>query len=318
MKFSTYLFLSLFLFFSFQSQATDPDSLDIISDEMIQELMMTQMLQYMDSVEQTLEYKEGTITLPGNIAIIEVPKGFKYLNGDDSEKVLTELWGNPPSAEEDYSLGMLIPADKSPLSDSMYAIDITFVEDGYIDDGDAADIDYDDLLGIMQEDADASNEQRIEMGYETIQLIGWAAKPYYDSENKKLHWAKEFQFGDAEENTLNYNIRILGRRGFLQLNAIGEMFILDQVKEEIPTILGSVNFNEGHKYSDFDPEYDKVAAYGVGALIAGKVLAKAGILAKIGIFFAKFWKFLAIGAIALATGAKRLFSGRRNENDEEV
>src|SRR2546426_2131137 len=36
--------------------------------------------------------------------------------------------------------------------------------------------------------------------------------------------------------------------------------------------------NEGHRYADFVPGTDKVAEYGIAALIAGGVAAKAGLL----------------------------------------
>jgi uncharacterized membrane-anchored protein len=35
-----------------------------------------------------------------------------------------------------------------------------------------------------------------------------------------MYWAKEINFGGDSENTLNYNIRVLGRKGVLLLNFI--------------------------------------------------------------------------------------------------
>ncbi|MCB0515458.1 MAG: DUF2167 domain-containing protein [Chitinophagales bacterium] len=264
---------------------------------------------YIDSIDQTLHYEQGTINLKNNIATIDVPRGYKYLNGNDSEMILTDIWGNPPSErEEDKSLGMLVPINISPLQDSIYTINITYSEEGYIDDEDAQKIDYDELLAGMQEDAKEYNKLRVENGYPTIELVGWASPPYYDHENKKLHWAKELKFGEGEENTLNYNIRILGRKGYLELNAIGGMYVLPKVQQNIADVLQSVNFTEGNKYSDFNPKLDKVAAYGIGGLIAGKVLAKVGILAKLGVVLAKFWKLIALGFVALMGTIKRFFS----------
>lgn len=76
------------------------------------------------------------------------------------------------------------------------------------------------------------NKARVANGYEEISLIGWASKPYYDNEKKILHWAKKLNFGGAEENTLNYNVRVLGRKGVLMLNAIANMNNLSDVKAE--------------------------------------------------------------------------------------
>lgn len=262
---------------------------------------------FADSLEQTWSYESGQVTLRDNIASIQVPPGFKYLNGKDSEIILTDLWGNPPSEPGNTSMGMLIPLEDSPMNDSSYVINITFTEDGYIKDEDAKDIDYDELLETMQADTEAASEYRVSEGYESIALVGWASPPFYDAENKKLHWAKELRFGNYDQHTLNYNIRILGRRGFLELNAIGEMFVLEDVQNSIAPILSSVNFNEGHRYTDYSPGLDKVAAYGIGGLIAGKVLAKAGILAKLGVLLAKFWKIIALGIVGLFAGVKKFF-----------
>lgn len=106
---------------------------------------------------------------------------------------------------------------------------------------------------------------------------------------------------EVQSDTLNYEIRALGRKGFLSLTAIGGMAMLDKFNEDRKDILASIDFNDGYPYSDFNPDIDEVAAYGIGGLIAGKVLAKA-------CFFAvllKFWKFIAIGAVALFAGFKK-------------
>jgi len=84
----------------------------------------------------------------------------------------------------------------------------------------ANDIDYDEMLVEMKKDTKASSDARVEQGYETIELVGWAAKPFYDANERKLHWAKELRFGTQEMSTLNYDIRVLGRRGVLVLSFI--------------------------------------------------------------------------------------------------
>jgi uncharacterized membrane-anchored protein len=168
-------------------------------------------------------------------------------------------------------------------------------------------MDYDDLIKDMKKDMTAANEYRLQNGYGRLDLIGWASEPYYDAESKKLHWAKELHFEGEESNTLNYNIRVLGRKGVLQLNFISEMQELPLVKAEIPTILPSVDFNSGYQYREFDPKLDKIAAVGIGGLIAGKVLAKTGIL----VVLAKFGKFIIAGVLALGVFLRKLFMGNR-------
>ncbi|HUM46268.1 MAG TPA: DUF2167 domain-containing protein, partial [Chitinophagales bacterium] len=79
----------------------------------------------------------------------------------------------------------------------------------------------------------------------------------------------------------------------------------------IAKILASTELNPGNQYGDYNASVDKLAEYGVGGLIAGAVLTKTGIIAKIGLVLLKAWKVIAIGAIALAGVIKKWFSGRK-------
>mgnify|MGYP006187194151 CR=1 FL=1 len=175
-----------------------------------------------DSIEASFEYRMGTIDLQNGLATLDVPDGYRFMNSEQSEFVLSQLWGNPPSEV----IGMLLPRGITPMSDDFtYVVSITYSEEGYINDADAKDLDYDELLETMQQDVLDNSSARLAAGYGSMKLIGWASPPFYDDGNKKLHWAKELRFSESETNTLNYNIRILGRRGYLNLNAIGDMAV---------------------------------------------------------------------------------------------
>ncbi|MFC4267941.1 DUF2167 domain-containing protein [Polaribacter marinivivus] len=274
------------------------------------EITKEQEIEYqrvIDSINSTFKYEYGKISLENGIAEIDIPKGYKFLNAEQSKYVLSDLWGNPPSEV----LGLLLPEEISPISDDFtYAVEITYSNEGYIDDEDAKDLDYDDLLEEMQDDTNAANPERKKLGYPEIDLVGWASKPFYDDKNKKLHWAKELSFEGEELNTLNYNIRVLGRKGYLNLNAIGTIDVLPKFNNDVDEILNSVHFTAGNKYADFNPDIDEVAAYGIGGLIAGKLLAKAGFFA----LLLKFWKFIAIGAVGLfSVFKKRIFGSKESE-----
>jgi len=238
-----------------------------------------------EQIEKSLTYETGKITLGKNLAVLQVPAGYRYLSAKQSQYVLSQLWGNPPDSS---TLGMLFPENTGPFSDNSYAIEISYSEEGYINDDDAQDLDYSNLLKEMQQDARNANPVRTQEGYPTVELVGWASPPFYDAKQHKLHWAKELKFQETESNTLNYNIRILGRKGYLVLNVIGDMNVLPAVKKNINPVLAAVDFTKGNRYSDFNPDIDQVAAYGVGGLIAGKVLAKVGFFALI----LKFWKVI--------------------------
>ncbi|WP_295802912.1 DUF2167 domain-containing protein [uncultured Microbulbifer sp.] len=255
--------------------------------------------QYIAWAQQTwdgMERSSGTVELPGGVASLEVPESFYYLNPEDSKVVLEDIWGNP---ESELTLGMLFPAGTTPFDGDSWGVTIEYSEEGYIRDDDAAEIDYSELLQDMQVSTREESKYRVENGYESISLVGWAEAPYYDAELKKLYWAKELAFGEMDTNTLNYNIRVLGRKGVLVLNFIAGMPQLEDIKQNREAVLSMASFNPGYRYEEFDPEVDKVAAYGLGALVAGKVLAKTGALAGVLLLLKKFWVLipLALGGL---------------------
>jgi uncharacterized membrane-anchored protein len=255
-----------------------------------------------------LKYQQGEIDLRGGLAKLTVPPDFNYLNPDDTETVLVKLWGNPPP--ETKPLGMLIPAGMTPLSSNCWVVTIDYDEDGYVKDGDAGKINYDDLLKQMQKSVEESNKVREEKGYPTAQLLGWAAPPHYDATTHKLYWAKRLRFSSADGDTLNYNIRMLGRKGVLELNAIASIDQFQEIDAQTPEILGMVDFKEGNRYADFDPKVDKVATYGLATLVAGGALvaaAKLGFLKVIWLAILAAKKFIIIGFIAVVGFFKKLF-----------
>ena len=265
------------------------------------------------AILKSLKYQQGEIDLRGGLAKLTVPKDFNFLGPNDAETVLVKLWGNPPS--DTKPLGLLIPAGMTPVSSNVWIVTMEYSEDGYVKDDDASKINYDDLLKKMQKGIAANNKARTEHGYPAINLVGWAAPPHYDAETHKLYWAKDLKFEGEPQETLNYSIRMLGRKGVLELNAVAALDQFDEINKQTPQILGMVDFKEGSRYADFDPKVDKVATYGLTALVAGGVVATA---AKLG-FFKLIWvgllaakKFIIIGIIAIAAFFKKIF-GRRGD-----
>ena len=296
MKTTFTLLLSFVLTFTFAQEYSE----EYTSEE------LEVLQQKIDSINNSFTYEYGKISIQDGIAEVDVPNNYKFLNSEQSNYVLTELWGNPPSEV----LGLLFPKDTNPLSENFtYAVEVTYSEEGYIKDDDAKDLDYDELLEEMQEGTNADNDERKKLGYPTMDLVGWASKPYYDEAEKKLHWAKEIKFEGEEINTLNYNIRVLGREGYLNLNAIGTIDVLPVFNNDVNEILSSVHFTEGNKYADFNPDIDNVAAYGIGGLIAGKLLAKAGFF----VIILKFWKAIALAIVgAFSVFKKKIFGSKES------
>lgn len=286
------LILSFFLVGT--SFANDPaDSLKIFEDQ----------LRQLDSIENALHYKTGKILLADTKVTINVPENFKFLEAKEARYVLEELWGN---LKGQTALGMLVPKNEMAAIAS-YAFVVEYSDMGYVKDDDAQEINYDELLKELQDEAIEDNKERQAAGISSMFLVGWAAKPYYDQSRNVLHWAKEFSSPGEESHTLNYDVRVLGRHGVLILQAVSNVNQLDSVKQSINPLLGAVAFTEGNRYADFNETTDNVAAWTIGGLVAGKMLVKGGFFA----FIAKFFKIIVVGFIALGGAIVKRFRNRK-------
>ncbi|MES2625176.1 MAG: DUF2167 domain-containing protein [Pseudomonadota bacterium] len=259
-----------------------------------------------------LNAQGGTITLPGDIATLQLASNFVYLTPENAETLLVEGWGNPPGNE---TLGMVLPAGLNPVAAEGWGVVITYNEDGYISDAEADEIDYDALLADMKEASIAESEERVEMGYGSMLLTGWAEPPRYDKATHKYYWAQEFDTDGSEINSLNYNIRVLGRQGVLNLNAIAGMNQIATIKSEMPDLLAVTEFTDGNRYEQFDANTDKVAEYGLAALIAGGVAAKMGLFAKLFALLIAFKKVAFVAVAALIGGFSKFFGKKSNKTE---
>jgi len=251
-----------------------------------------------------LKYQTGKISLRDGIATINLPQGFRYLDPASSELLLTGIWGNPPSNSK--VLGVIVPSGFEPLADNSWCVVLDYQEDGYVKDHDAETMNYDKLLKQMQDAARQASAARMRDGYPPIELVGWATPPRYDKATHKFYWAKELKFGGGQENTLNYNVRILGRRGILVLNAVAQMPQLPEIEKATPAILGMVDFNEGHRYADYNPSTDKLATYGLAALVVGGIAAKTGLLKGLLLAIVAFKKVIIVAIFGVVAFLKKL------------
>ena len=253
---------------------------------------------------KAFNFQTGSITLKADRATLNLPEGYQFLDSKDGKTVIEELWGNPPGSASGIE-GLVIPRGQDVVSADSWAIVVQFEEDGYASDEDADDIDYDDLLKDMKKSSLEASKRRVAAGYGKMELAGWALPPRYDKSSKILYWAQEF-VTDNPGNSLNYDVRVLGRRGVLSLNAIAGASQKQEIDALTPEIVSLVSFNTGHTYADYNSSTDKKADYTlaglvVGGAVAAKLLAKGGIL----LLLAKFGKLLIIPAVLVAGWLKR-------------
>lgn len=268
---------------------------------------------YADSIEQELHWQTGRIELPGGKARITLPEGYRYLPPEDAEIVLTRLWSNPSGAG---TLGMVFGPGQRPSAEESWGVVVSYDDDGHVDDEDAAEIDYEELLEGMKQSTEESNKAREEAGFGAVHLLGWAEKPHYDAEAKKIYWAKLLEFEGSSSRTLNYYVRVLGREGVLNLNAVSGMGMLPQVRTGMAALQSAAEFTPGNRYADFDKRTDRMSKLGIAALVGGGlgVAAKAGVFKWLLAALFAMKKFVIVGVVAIGGAIGAWWKKSRGED----
>ena len=116
-----------------------------------------------------LKLQTGTVPVPAAHATLALQPGYSFLSAGDAQKVLTDLWGNPPDKEV---LGMIVPGENNLGAGrrKYRAVVVTYSDDGHVKDDDASSIDYDDLLKDMKKGTEESSAERVKEGYSAIEL----------------------------------------------------------------------------------------------------------------------------------------------------
>jgi uncharacterized membrane-anchored protein len=254
------------------------------------------------------KFQTGDVVLPNKVATLHLGDKYHYLDVAETNRLL-KVWGNPPDEE---TQGTILPAEVDPMAEGGWAVFLTYIDEGHVDDSDAAKIDYDDMFKDMKESAEDSNSARKDAGYAPLHLIKWAEPPRYDAATKKLYWAKEIDFEGSDVHTLNYDVRVLGREGVLSMEAVASIDQLEMIRSEMRPLLDAAEFNAGHRYAEFNKSTDRMAEYGLGALIATGVAAKLGLFGKLLAVLIAAKKFIIVAVVAIGGFIARLFGKKKD------
>jgi len=246
------------------------------------------------------------VTVAGQ-ATLHLPPHRVYVPQPQATKLLQAM-GNP--GEDSTLQGLVFP----DASEDDWFMTVRYEPSGYVRDDDARNWDVDELLESYREGTEASNEARVQMGGQPLEIIGWAQKPDYDAARHRLVWAmasrEKGSSARPEEQGVNYNTYVLGREGYVSMNLVTGLKDLPTYRTQAHELLGNLDFAEGKRYADFNEETDHVAEYGLAALVLGVGAKKLGLLAVIGAFLLKFAKVILLGVVGLGAAAKKLF-GRK-------
>lgn len=243
-----------------------------------------------------VEFLEGPCIadLGDKVAQIEVNENYLFANENDTRKLMESI-GNPPTNHE---VGLVCPKDPNAL----YFIVFEYYSTGYIRDDEKDRIDSDAILESIKKGTEEANKTRREKGFAPLNVIGWYEKPHYDVQSHNLVWTL---LAESEGHQIvNYNVRLLGRHGYMSAILVTVPSALDSDRQEIENIIANFSYKKGKRYAEF-VQGDKVAKYGLTALIAGGAGAAA---VKFGLFkfLAKAWKIVAIAAVAFFAFIRRI------------
>ena len=240
----------------------------------------------------------------GNVAQIRLPEGYRF-SGKAGVRRFLELTQNPTSGSE---LAVLAPA---PDSGGRWFVIFDFDSVGYIKDDEKDKLDAAGILSSIKSGNDRGNEERRKRGWATLDILGWHTPPRYEQVSNNLTWA--IRASSEGDEVVNYSTRLLGRRGVMQVDLVLDPDEVITAVPELGQLLGSFEFTSGNRYAEFT-KGDKIAAYGLTALVAGgagAALAKSGLLGKL-------WKFLVFGAIAALAAIRKVVASLFGKKEPEI
>jgi uncharacterized membrane-anchored protein len=237
---------------------------------------------------------------------VDVPVGYQFMDGKTTRDLMKAM-GEPTSGHE---LGLMMPTNDE------WSVIFEFNETGYVKDDDKDKLDADKLLTAIKRGTEAANKDRVSAGNPPLQIVGWEVPPKYDETTHNLEWA--IRATSDGQPILNYNTRLLGRKGVMEVVLIIEP---DKLAETLPSfrqLLAGYNYQGGQSYAEYRPG-DKVAKYGLaGLVLAGAAVgaAKLGLLGPLLLILKKAWKLVVLAIAAVAASFKKLFNKIFSRKDE--
>jgi uncharacterized membrane-anchored protein len=242
-----------------------------------------------------------SVDLGGDVARIELDSGHAFAGADETRRLLREMGNTVDNSE----LGMVTPT----AEDQDWMVLFEYDKAGYVKDDDKDAIDKDAILESYQKGTEEANKARKARGIPALHVTGWFEEPHYDAQTHNLVWALRAK-EDGGGEVVNYNVRLLGREGYMSVTLVDEPAKLAASKPHVEKLLSTFAYKKGKSYAEW-VSGDKVAEYGLVALVAGGAGAaavKMGLFATLLKVLAKGGKAVVILLIGLAAGLKKMFT----------
>ena len=243
--------------------------------------------------------KNTSIKIPGSNANLKIYENELYLLGQDIDQYDWWAYGR--------SEGM----DAIRVFGGNYSYTITKPENnGYVKIDDWSDVSPEELIQGLR---DANTDKGDGLSY--AKQINWIYKPSLDKEKNLVTYSYKVIWNNDSTSMESKNI-ILGREGYIdQTFVFGDLSNTRENADLAKSASLDTSFTEGYTYKDYKSG-DKIAAAGIGALVATSLGVKAlksggGAAAAGGILLLlkKFWWIL----LAPLAFLGKLFGGGDNE-----
>jgi uncharacterized membrane-anchored protein len=248
-----------------------------------------------DKAWDSLNWKKGPSVVNYNKANskINISSNFEILEGTEAHQMLYWINGVEFNNIDIYAMGE---------NSGQYMF--YYTDSGYVKTDDWTDLDPDKFLKEITENYKVSNETREKNGQATVQNVTWKKKPYLDGVYNSVYYALNVTWSD-NSSTVEGAALILGREGYTTGKYVAGT---NGYQEQMLLNLSKIHkFNTAKEYKDWKSG-DKVAAAGIGALLAttlGVKALKPGIIAAGLLLFKKFWFIIVLPFILLG----KLFTG---------
>ena len=266
----------------------------------------------------SLTFVKGDVPIGNGLATLHLGEQFEFLGPIDAERVLTEVWHNPPGSAP---LGMIVPVNASPFDPNSWGMVVRYTDTGHVLTANAATINFPALLTQAQDGMRSTDASRPD---HPAQLVRWIAPPTYLPELRTIHWGSELRFPGADVITLNYRICLLSRRGVLELNFVGTPTQFTELQLHLAQMLTLADIASSNRYSDFDPKLDPIAAGGLVAVVTGEVpkppapAPQTHSLLGTTLLGRPWWLLLPFPVTALALGLWLLFKRKHGRSQREA
>jgi uncharacterized membrane-anchored protein len=219
-----------------------------------------------DATAQALEPEPASQAIPwihgptkvalGNVADIELPSGYLFLEEGPTRAVLRQL-GTATTGQE---IGFI-----SPESHDWFAV-VLFVDSGFVKPEPAGTAEVAATFAQLRALEDIANKQRAQQQQPPVEVTGWEIPPSIDLSKGLVEWAIRTETGGHA--VVNHYVSLLGRSGALKFCLVDQRH-LASVAGEFRQLAERSRFRAGEGFGDHAAG-DRIAAGGIQGLITGR------------------------------------------------